>query len=283
MNPFAVQQHAFALADGGDFTEAARLFVSALKAFCRLVSDERLRQYVVTRAASIPGQEERAEEIAAQFLHELPGWLRELHFESFYGALTSYEWNTARMHWGLLVASAGETALGTARNLELLREQACQRRQVTYKAIESESDSQAVLDRAEGILSIDGGNNGARRIAIAVYNTRLKSVLERLTNKNRKEDVVHAINKLSAGKKQRLHDSRRTVRRLRQHLRRAQSRADADVEEMLRSYTQLSHYYLGVGELETAIKLTRRARRLQPEDEQLRTWARDVRRLRRRG
>jgi tetratricopeptide (TPR) repeat protein len=283
MNPFAAQQRAFVLTDAGNFTEASRLFFEALKAFRRLVSDERMRQYIVARAAAIPDHEESAEEIAAQFLHQLPVWLRELHFENFYKALTSYDWKTARLHWALLVAWAEEANLSRTSNLDLLREQVCQRRQVTHKAVDNEGDSQSVLARAEDILAIDGGNNAARRVAIAVYTTRLQSVMERLTKKKRNEDVAQAINKLNPSKKQRLHDSRRTVRRLRQHLRRAQSRADADVDEMVRSYRQLSHYFLGVGELETAIKLTRRARRLLPDDEELRGWARGIRRLRRRG
>jgi hypothetical protein len=284
MNPFDVQHQAFSVTHGGDSSEATRLFIEALKGFRKLITESRLREVVVTRAALIPQQQERAEELADQFLHALPGWIRDLHFDNFYVALTSYQMQQARMHWSLLASWSQQEGQASSLSLNLLRDQVCQRRQVSPAEIqESGFEQQDVLKRAEDILAIDGGNNTARRTAITIYERRLQAALERLTGKQDQQTAPKAISKMNSERKQRLHDSRKTVRRLRQHLRRAQSRADADVEEMLESYRQLSHYYIGVGELETAIKLTRRACRLLPKDESLRLWARGVRRLRRRG
>jgi hypothetical protein len=284
MNPFAAQQKAFALTNAGNVTAAAPMFIEALKGFRKLASDASLRPLLVKRAALIPGQHESAEAIVDQFLSKLPGWLRELHFDSFYMALTSYELKAARLHWSLLSTLSEQANPGSAMNLNLLREQVCQRRQVMPSALqEGTTESHDMLIRAEDILAIDSGNNTARRMAIAIYRRRLENDLERLTGRQDQSRAARVISKMGAGKRQRLHDSRKTVRRLRQHLRRAQSRADADVEEMVESYRQLAHYFLGVGELETTIKLTRRACRLRPQDDSLRVWARGVRRLRRRG
>ena len=107
--------------------------------------------------------------------------------------------------------------------------------------------------------------------------------LDRLVPTSKQSEPAGALDRLPVGKRQRLQIGlRRHVRRLRRHLRQGRGKATADIEEMLFGYRQLCHYYIGIGEFETAIRLTRRARRLRPDDAKLREWVRRVRQLRRR-
>jgi len=284
MNPFAAQRRAFEHMLAGDFPAATGQFAKALTGFDNLLRDPQARRLVVERATLIPGYEAGAEEVAGQFLQALPGWLRELHFEGFCSALAKHALELARMHWRVLAKTAELSTLKKEIKLDLLQDQICLRFQVTQEAIaESLSERAEALQRAERILAADRDNKTARRMAISGYTTEIQTALERLSPAHKKTDPTSALDRLVAGKRQRLEVRlRKTVRRLRQHLRLGRGKTESDVEGMLFSYRQLCHYYIGIGELETAIRLTRRARRLRPADEELRRWARRVRQLRKR-
>ncbi len=284
MNPFATQQRAFDQMLAGDFRAAADLFIASLVEFDRFLGDPRVRALAVERAGLIPGHGADAEAVAEQFLQALPGWLRELHFEGFYEALRKHEFELARMHWRALAKAAELPSLKDAVKLELLRDQACLRYQVSQDAVnESLSERIGALQRAERMLTVDKENKTARQVAVSGYTGELQTALDRLSASHKPTDPANALNRLTTSKRQRLEVGlRKTVRRLRLHLRSERSKTEGDLERMVFSYQQLCHYYIGIGELETAIRLSRRARRLRPADEKLRRWARRVRQLRRR-
>src|SRR5205814_2870292 len=111
--------------------DAVAVFREALTGFERLAYEETSRALLVTRAKLIRGHEERAEEVAGRFVRALPKWLRELHFESFYQALITSDLELARTHWCLLAMASSLPTFAATTNLDLLRDLACQRFQVT--------------------------------------------------------------------------------------------------------------------------------------------------------
>jgi tetratricopeptide (TPR) repeat protein len=284
MNPFLAHRLAFERFGTGNLRAAAELFAQALRGFDALLGDPQQRSRALERAGMIPGQKARADVVAEQFFNALPEWLREFHFSGFCEALNNHKAEIASMHWQMLVVAAALPALSPAINLELLRDQACQRFQVTPALLrQSVDDRTDALNRAERILSADGENRAARSLAIRGYADEIQSALEQLAPSRLRGNQAIALDLLTAGKRQRLRVRlRKAVRRLRRHLRRGRGKSEADTEDMIFSYQRLCHYFIGIGEMETALRLARSAQRLRPEDHELRLWARKMRQLRRR-
>ncbi len=162
----------------------------------------------------------------------------------------------------------------------------CQRLKVTRKRLNQSSDDEAqTLFQAEKILAIDGGNGRARDLAIEGYTYQVSRGLENISqSRQHKKDEASGVNKLPPGKRRRLRAAlRRSVRRLRHHLNNLHFAPSPDIKVFSDGYENLYWYYFYMGDYQSALKMIGRARRLKPEDDKLRAWARLARKARRGG
>jgi len=283
MNPFITHNEAFELAEAGDYRGAGERYAQALREFELAAGNPQWRALIIERARLIPRETERASEIVREFFKMVPEWLRELHFDRFCESLSSDDIEPARMHWALLVIASGLPSLAKSTNIELLRDLVCQRFQVTQeRAARGGSTRTDVTKRAERILLADRENLTARTLVIEGYTVEISNALERLSSSRGNKIAAAALDRMTDGERQRLRVSmRKSVRRLRRHL--FQSRGGRlDSKLMTDAYRLLCYYYVGVGDLELAIRLARRGRRIRPQDGDVRSWVRKVVQLRRR-
>ncbi len=281
MNAFRTHRSAFEHVGGGRTSAAGIGFAKALREFDAMLGTASARKSVAERATLIPACRDRGEELAGQLFDVLPHWLCEAHFERFCEALYRLQTEPARIHWQALVEAAHLPRMTAAVDLGILREQMCQRFQITHDVVTGGSDARAeALRRAERILSVDSENDAIRRFAVEGYAEQVRAALKLILPAG--GDTGLPPERFAAGKRQRLQAAaRRAVRRLRIHLSRGPKSSGADVALMVEGYRLLCSYHAATGDAEAAIRLARRARRLRPGDAQLARWARRLRRLRR--
>jgi tetratricopeptide (TPR) repeat protein len=210
--------------------------------------------------------------------------LKDFHFEEFYAALLKCQVETAKSHWRLLKRGSQLPAFARAFDLDLLREQVCQRQQVTRKRLhESPDDENQVLMQAEQILVLDRSNTRARDLAIEGYTNQIQRMMARNSSgSSRKGKEVIAAARLPAGQRRRLSALlRKSARRLRRHLNTHRFAPANDIGIFVAGLQHLCLYYIGLGDYQAALKMIRRARHLQPNNATLNRWARWVRKARR--
>jgi tetratricopeptide (TPR) repeat protein len=279
-----LHRQAFACRAAGDRRQAEACFGEALEGFHNLMTTPGLRLAVEARAAMIPSKASQAKQITDDYLAALPRWLKDFHFEEFYAALLKCHVETAKGHWRLLERGSRLPAFAREFDLDLLREQVCQRLKVTRERLhESPDDENQVLMQAEQILVLDRRNTRARDLAIEGYTNQIQRMMDSISSSSsRKGKEVEAAAQLPAGKKRRLSALlRKSVRRLRRHLNTHRFAPASDIGIFVTGLQHLCLYYVGLGDYQTALRMIRRARHLQPDNDTLSRWARWVRKARR--
>jgi hypothetical protein len=276
MNPFGLHREAFALVRAKRGPQSEERFARSLRAFDAWLTDPAARAGVVSRAELIPAARGRAAMLAQRVMTAIPDWLRDLHFEAFCQELARYDYAAARMHWRLLEIASRLPALADAVNLATLREQVCQRHQVTADAQESGTDRDRadLLRRAERLLLADAGNTAARALLVDSYAALLADAIALKTAKRQQPRPP------AARKRRIIARSPRVARRLQRHLAIPDTLAAVDATAMRGAFRSLCEYYASVGALDTAMRVVRRTRRMFPDDDEVREWKRLLRKAR---
>lgn len=199
-------------------------------------------------------------------------------FESCVADLRRGRTEAARLRWNSLRASL--SAGLEPGQLDALRRALCQRLELdsgpSSMGSLGEADEATRLAMAEAVLRIDPGNREARCFAIGLYSDQLRRGLQglRLDRGNRRR---------ATGQRRRLGNRLRcTARRLRRYLT-VMARTPYRVRpQVVGAFLVISQYFESVQEHDLAVKMARRAKRLDPRDGLVRDWLRRLRRRRRR-
>jgi tetratricopeptide (TPR) repeat protein len=278
VDPFLALRSAFDQGQNGRWTDAGYLFKEALSAFDRILRNPETPNRLSVIAAQNPATASRCDEVSGEFLKQLPGWLREMHYDHFKEEFNGKRLSAAIAHWKALVFAAGLASFSGAIDLRNLREEVCQHFQLTPENLAKSEDTTAdCTQRAERLLKADPDNTAIRYSSIEGYARLLKIGLDRIMPRN--HDDLPGLRVTATQKRCAELSLRRTAPRLKAHLSRVARVQDMNSPVALFGYRQLGRYYSTTGDYPMAIRMARRARRLDPNDQDLIRWVRSLRRM----
>jgi len=278
VDPFLSLRSAFDRAQQGRWTDAGSLFKEALSAFARILRDPEPPNRLSLIAAQNHAAASRRDEVSGEFLKQLPGWLREMHFDLFKAEFNGKRLSAAIAHWKSLVFAARLESFSEAIDLRNLREKVCQDFQLTPEDLaKSEETTADCTQRAERLLKADPDNTAIRYSSIEGYARLLKIGLDRIMPRG--QDDLPGLRVTATQKRRAELSLRRAVPRLKAHLSRVARVQDMNSPVALFGYRQLGRYYSTTGDYPMAIRMARRARRLDPNDQDIVRWVRSLRRM----
>jgi hypothetical protein len=283
MTAFDLHADAFALETRGDYDKAGVRFREALLAFREFLSASETILLLRRRASLFLKDLEQVESVTARLLAALPDWLADVHIERFCESHDGRNQQRARMHWQLVELAAGLAVSAPAAYLERVRMKIRARFRITSEIAEQSVDeAEEVLVRGERLLRIDTNNDALRAFLVEQYLGLIRRAMDRMTPERPETKSFTALERLSPQKRHRLTIRlRTTVRRLRRHLWYVRSGPQMDPSLALDGFQCLVRYYVAAGDVEAAIRMNRRARRVSLDDQDLRAQARRLRRMRR--
>ena len=277
-DPFLELRTAFDRGQEGRWLDAGVLFSSALSAFDQLLADPETAACLSAIAARISGIGGHAEEVSRELLDRLPVWLREMHFDHFKREIAENRIPAAVSHWQALVFASRLPNLAGVIDLRNLRDLVCQHFRLTAEDLAAGEEAQAdCAQRAEKVLKADPDNIAVRYSSIDGYARLMGIRLDRIMPPTRGD--LPGLRIPAAQKRRAELSLRRSVPRLRAHLSHTARAQDVNTPIALLGYRQLGRYFVTIGDIAMAIRMSRKARRLAPNDPDLAKWVRYLRRM----
>jgi len=273
----------FAAERAGRLDLAVGHFRLALAGFAAVLDDPAWHADLGLRAARIvPLNEQDA--LLGDFLRQWPCWLLDLHYERTLHAVRVGDQGTAVYHWGVLVAAGDLLAhLGTD-TLSLYRDRlalACLPGAGTGGGTADRSDAErlALLQQAQRLLAVDPAIVRARLFAMRVCIELIEGLLrqKREAAQQRRRGDSRLLRGMAKADRRAQVRIGRLARVLSRHLRVLGHSPQADTLELVAGYRVLAAY-LGLSEPCRALRVLRRARRIAPDDQELRAMYRALRR-----
>lgn len=262
-----------------DFQSGITLFLQAHRIFNQVIYQDTYRRDLLTRAAFIV--EYVPENIVDSFLKKLPEWLLDMHYEKCVG-LIHRDHEAALAHWRVLIRSCDLELFRQADYLEYYRQKL--RKQFIDESLldGTEEQRQKLLKNTELILTLDPNNPSAVIIAVRGYITEMRAFLKFWENRTARKKSrmdrlikpVHSLPKIRSC-------LRKSSRKLYKYLKRTASIPDAgDPREIADGYFLLSIYYFRNENDMKSIRMVRKAKKYFPDDPDIRSWLRIIRRRR---
>ncbi|WP_295439205.1 hypothetical protein [uncultured Thiodictyon sp.] len=271
----------FAAERAGRLDLAVGHFRAALAGFAAVLDAPAWHADLGLRAERIVPENER-DALLGDFLRQWPRWLLDLHYERTLHAVRVGDQGTAVYHWGVLVAADTLLAhLGTD-TLSLYRDRlalACLPGAGAGLADQSDAERLALLQQAQRLLAVDPAIVRARLFAMRVCIELIEGLLrqEREAAQQRRRGDSRLLRGMAKADRRAQVRIGRLARVLSRHLRVLGPSPQADTLELVAGYRVLAAY-LGLSEPCRALRVLRRARRIAPDDQELRAMYRALRR-----
>jgi len=286
-NPFVIHKQGFDCLDRGELLEAQKAFHNALEAFADWIPTVAFRDILINRASAIKDIG-NVHAVVDDYIEQLPKWLLDYHYEKTERAISERNLELAQTHWRILQDAKGVAQLTETDYLQVCRSNLIIRFLRESDIRESDEQRQKFLKMAESLLKVDSGNNNARLKAIRGYILEMSLCIDRIDRKSRRVRQKEAKNNCDSsmipkGSIQKMRLSlQKSVRRLRRHLRRlfyVKSIASLEIAE---GYLQIARYYWSIGDKSQSMRMAKKARQLEPKNEEIIKHIRQLRRRRKR-